>query len=226
MKLIPLKCTECLGIANYNSAQKTAKCEHCKRSFIVEEAPDNTYVLTVIEGGGGITADSLIDFAFILLKDKEFVKAAKYFEDALQRSPHSHQAHWGMLMTKLELSSTSDRDMAALVKRLYRVNLSADASEDVGAFATTICHPHYKNAVYFAKGQRDTRMQRLYESWFVKLMDMAARHREAVTQVVSKREMALTNKAHVEVEIQAVNEEEKAFVETSYKRTKCNIRVH
>jgi len=180
MELVAAKCTQCAGEIAVDPAQDAAVCKHCGTPFIVKQAINN-YNTTLNINDSGVTADSLIAHADILLQDGNFAKADATYEKVLERAPHDHRAHWGKLLCKLNVSDVSDQSAEAVVKRNFHPSVQTE--EAASRFVDHLCRPHYNNAMRFAPEDAKTK----YKDFYDKLMsvtregkDYAIKYREEV----------------------------------------------
>jgi len=147
MPFVAAKCTQCGGFLNVDSAQEAAVCQFCNTAFIIEQAINN-YNTTININESGVTANTLIEYARVLINDGNFAKADEICDEALKRDPHDHRAHWLKLLAKLNLPNTHENTVGIAVKQRYRSDIANAA--DARSFVSSICHPHYNNAVQYA----------------------------------------------------------------------------
>jgi len=155
MPFIATKCNQCGGIINAESAQKTLICEFCGTPFVIEQT--------------GVTGDSLINYADILLRDGYFEKANGIYDRALELSPHDHRAHRGKFFATLHISDDSDGSIKALVESKYKANPNISDEEDVINFTSVLCRPHFNNALLYAPDKA----KQIYLSWRDRLIKFA-----------------------------------------------------
>ena len=66
-----------------------------------------------------VTVDSLLERAYMFLKDGDFNKANEYFERVLDRNPKDHQAYWGQFLCELKCIDNADVTGLMTAQRVY-----------------------------------------------------------------------------------------------------------
>lgn len=121
----------------------------------IRKTLDATISIAAPEISGTITADSLLDRAFLLLNDSQFNDAITYFDKVLDRKPREGRAYWGKMLSKLQCIDNVDMQSNHIINCLFDKYFSQFpilniTSQDISEKLLTIVNPDYKNAVEFA----------------------------------------------------------------------------
>ena len=104
---------------------------------------------------GNVTVDTLLERAYILLKDGNFREADTYFDRVLDRSPKESTAYWGKLLARESCVDGRDLSLPEKINQLYTrcvsgVSIADCHEEEIVNRLTVALNPMYKNAVEFA----------------------------------------------------------------------------
>ena len=165
---------------------------------------------------GNITVNTLLERAYILLKDGNFREADTYFDRVLDRSPKESTAYWGKLLARESCVDGRDLSLPAKIDQLYTrcvsgVSIVDCQEEDIVNRLTEALNPAYKNAVEFAdETERSTYIacfDKVKTSVLGKFRAEQAKKREVLAEnkrkaeekriEIEKRERAAKNKAHI-----------------------------
>lgn len=112
MSLVASKCPRCGADVSIDDSRDFSFCSYCGFKITVEKIKLDT---AAVSADKIISADTLFDRAYIFLSDRDFGRAEEYFDKVLDITPRSSKAYWGLLMSKIKVSSQNEME-AKLIK--------------------------------------------------------------------------------------------------------------
>ena len=106
MGLIAITCPNCGANLNVEEERDTFFCSYCGSKVEREKKIVDLKALVTIDNF--INADTLLERAFVFLKDGDFRSAAEYFDRVLDLSPKHSGAHLGLFLCRTGVRDVKD----------------------------------------------------------------------------------------------------------------------
>jgi len=92
MPLVPVICVRCDGRAEVDGNVKTAVCEYCNHTFIVEDTTINNYNITYESSQ---SADRMTEIAEAFMNLQKYDNAMEVFQEMQKKHPDDYRGWWG-----------------------------------------------------------------------------------------------------------------------------------
>lgn len=106
MSIIALVCPQCGGEISIDNEREFGFCSYCGTKIILK---NNEVVVNLsVSQENPVTKESLFERAEIFLADKNYSEAEEYFNRVLDIDPKFSKAYWGLLKSKLNVSTDGE----------------------------------------------------------------------------------------------------------------------
>lgn len=106
MSIIALVCPQCGGKINIDNEYEFGFCSYCGTKIILK---NNEVVINLsVSQENPVTKESLFERAEIFLADENYSEAEEYFNRVLDIDPKFSKAYWGLLKSKLNVSTDGE----------------------------------------------------------------------------------------------------------------------
>ena len=100
--LIALKCPSCGADIEFEESREFAFCSYCGSKVIQEKK--TVELIGKVKIDGISTVDKLLERAYILVEDEDYIQAEKSFDKVLEIEPKCADAYWGKVLCEFEIS--------------------------------------------------------------------------------------------------------------------------